>query len=225
MADASTRRSPIRRQVEADHTHVLGAADAVLVLHLSDASAERDAARTLGLIDLSVLPKLGIKGPAADTWLGERSMPVPTNIYDIASCDDGSRLVRLGDDEFFIEQHPAGSRVGGLTSDLTSPVSGVYPVWREDATFVLTGASAGEVLAQTCGVDMGRVDRDRLIMTRVAGVSCSILPQMLGELSCYRLWLDPSFAASMWETLTEIVVDLGGRAVGAGCVYPELSAD
>ena len=58
----------------------------------------------------------------------------------------------------------------------------------------------------------------RLILTRLAGVNAGILPETIGAWPAYRLWVDPSFAADLWEALAGIVGELGGRVVGTACL-------
>jgi hypothetical protein len=40
-----------------------------------------------------------------------------------------------------------------------------------------------------------------------------VLPQRIGEKTHYRLWLDPSYAIYLWETLLVIATEFGGGAV------------
>src|SRR5204863_432116 len=91
------------------------------------------------------------------------------------------------------ERQPGPRRAGG------GP--GVYRNERQDATFLLTGARGHEVLAQTCAVDVRQATPRRLIVTRVAGVNASVLPETIAGLPAYRLWVDPSFAWDLWESL------------------------
>lgn len=223
MTEQAKRHSPITHLLRGAQWRHLPAADADIAMHLSDPDAEREAARSLGICDLSALRKVGLKGPSVEAWVAQQNLPVPPNMFDTAHTGDRSLVVRTGSDEFFIEQHPAGPCVNTIEAALADATSGVYRVWREDATFVLTGANALEVMAQTCGVDFSTAERDRLIMSRVAGVSCSILPETIADLPvCYRVWCDPSFAATLWEALVQITEDIGGRVIGAACLYPGL---
>ena len=57
-------------------------------------------------------------------------------------------------------------------------------------------------------------------MTRVAGVSCMILPLQAEEAPAFRFWLDPSYGSYLWEALLEIVRDQGGDAIGLDALYP-----
>ena len=61
-----------------------------------------------------------------------------------------------------------------------------------------------------------------LILTRAGGVNCGVLPGALGEVPLFRLWVDPTYAASLWEMLVPIGEELGGRVVGADSLPPEL---
>ena len=51
------------------------------------------------------------------------------------------------------------------------------------------------------------------VYTRIAGGNGGVLPQSQGEATYYALWLDPSYAVYLWETLLEIVTELGGGAI------------
>ena len=60
----------------------------------------------------------------------------------------------------------------------------------------------------------------RLIMTRVAGVSCAVLPIEAAGIPQFRLWLDCSYGVYLWEALYEIVRDHGGEVVGHWQCFP-----
>src|SRR5262249_52696255 len=118
--------------------------------------------------------------------------------------------------DFFLEAGVTGSILPAGSSP------GVYRVERQDATFLLTGTRALEVLAQLCSLDFRSAPAGRLALTRAGGVNCGILPEGAGVGSRFRFWVDPSFAVSFWEMLAEIAGELGGQVVGAACLYPEL---
>jgi len=59
-------------------------------------------------------------------------------------------------------------------------------------------------------------------MTRIAGVSCAVLPLEVGGIPMFRLWLDCSYGVYLWEALYEIVRDHGGDVIGIGSVFPSV---
>jgi sarcosine oxidase gamma subunit len=78
------------------------------------------------------------------------------------------------------------------------------------------------VLAQTCGIDFEQAPPRQVILTRLAGVTCAILPQPEQDTEVYRLWVDHSHGIYLWQTLVQISDELGGRVIGAACFYPHL---
>ena len=177
----------------------------------------------LGLCDVSPLPKLSVKGPGADPWLRERGIQTPATVLEIGTLPDGGVTARIGTVEFFVESGPSAESVPLLDTALGAAPSGVFRVERQDATFVLAGAQVQEALAQTCGINFREAPEGRVILTSVAGVSCIVLPQRIAEVDAYRLWVEPSGAVYLWQTLATIVSELGGGLIGAASVYPELA--
>ena len=96
---------------------------------------------------------------------------------------------------------------------------GVYLVRRQDASFSLTGATSNSIWLETCGVDF-RNPPDGVVLTRVAGVSCMVLPVQIERASAFRLWLDPSYGSYLWDAILEIVRDHGGDVIGLDASYP-----
>jgi sarcosine oxidase subunit gamma len=175
---------------------------------------EAEGLRTLGLCDLSALPRLALKGPGAEAWLREQGLNVPAGIYDVLPAGRDGLIARTGGTEFFLEDGVSGNVVAGLPK----PGPGVARVPRQDGAFLLGGARANDVLLETCGVDFS-APAPRMAYSRVAGVSCAILPGETKGAVGFRLWCDPSYAAWLWETLLEIVGDKGGVAVGVAAVF------
>jgi sarcosine oxidase gamma subunit len=159
---------------------------------------------------LGVLPRLALKGPEVARWLRDQTVAVPRDILSVIPIAGDARIARLGPAEFLIEASPGSDLVSRLRSSLSPLSSGIFLAARCDATFVLSGSDARSVLAQTCGIDFRVPLSDRVVFSRVAGVSCGILPEVLDTAIAYRLWVELSYSAYLWDTLADIVTELGG---------------
>lgn len=183
-------------------------------------------ARDLGICDASPLLRLGVKGTGAVAWLQAHveDVVVPDATYGVASIAGGGQVVRAGRDEVFLEDGWGGHLVPGLEKALRSATTdGPYEIVRQDASFLLSGARAPEVLAQTCGVDFrDPAAHPGLVMSRVAGVSAAIRFRSDLAVSAFQLWIDPSYGSYLWHTLSEIVADLGGHQVARSCFWPSV---
>ena len=166
------------------------------------------------LTDLSLLEKWGVKGPGAASWLAEKGLEVPPTIYASRPLPQGGIIVRVGTEEFFIEAAQRDISLAWLR-DAMPDATNFTAVIREDAAMLITGSGSLDLFAQTCSYRLEQSPKDQMIFTRVAGVSCGILPQSAGESMQYRLWFDPSYATYLGETLLQIVSELSGDALDA----------
>jgi sarcosine oxidase subunit gamma len=128
-------------------------------------------------------------------------------------------MIRTDRQEVVLEDGPASDRIAELERQVSSHPPGVFLVRRQDASFQLTGTRSNAVLRETCGVDFTQPP-DGVVMTRVAGVSCMVLPFQFDEIPACRFWLDPSYGPYLWEALLEIVRDHDGDAIGLDALYP-----
>ena len=185
-------------------------------LHFGDPESERRQLQTLALADVSVLPKVGVKGPGAEAFVSEEGIPVPEDVYDSARLSDGGWIVRVDRDEFFVEEGPEGGTVAALRSVLASDKPGVYRIERQETGLLLCGTQAVDVLRQTCGypfeVEPG--SDTEFVYTRVAAISASVLRHTFAGVPAYRIWCVPSSGRYLWEEVHQICSDLGGTAVG-----------
>ena len=218
-ATDSIRRSPVHDCLEELSPKWIEIHDMKVPLRFKDAATETDLKRELSICDLSCLPKLSVKGAECLAWLTQGGTRVPESVYGHSSLEEGGLVIRTDRQEVFLEDGPASHRVSELERELASHPLGVYLVRRQDASFVLTGARSNAVLRETGGFDFSK-PAEAVVMTRVAGVSCMILPLQAAEAPSFRFWLDPSYAAYLWEALLEIVRDQGGDAIGLGAFMP-----
>jgi sarcosine oxidase subunit gamma len=168
---------------------------------------------TAGLRDLSALPKLGVKGAAAEAWLREQGIEVPPATYDTLGLEDGGLIARLGSADFFLEGSSSEGVVSHLSAELGRFPPQVYRVERQDATFLLAGGRALQVLAELCSVDFQAAPIGRVCLTRLGGVNCAVLPQASDAGPVFRLWADYTWAVALWEILVEVTGERGGRIV------------
>jgi sarcosine oxidase subunit gamma len=149
----------------------------------------------------------GIAAPAAaNSWCGA------------VDADDAAIFVaRLGTAEFFLEDGAGGTALRDIEPRPETHPSGVYPVLREDAAFLLSGAGSEDVLAQVCNVNFAdlALEPRPVIMTSMIGVSVLVAPQAGSGGRQYRIWCDPSFGHYLQESLAAVVRDCGGNSRGA----------
>lgn len=171
------------------------------------------------LRDVSWQRRLGLKGPGAAAWLATQSLVVPQPANSWSLDARGLLVARLGTSEFLVEAlSPAQERIEQLRVQL--PSSGVYPVIRQDAAFVLGGRYARELLLQTCSFNFGdpalataSTTSGVAVLTSMVGVGVTVIPMQAGEQVHYRIWCDPSFGLYLWSTLVGIAEETGGGAI------------
>ena len=217
----TTRQSPIQHLLSPlnPQWHTIGAGQ--VALRFTEIESERRVMRQLGLCDLSGLAKFGVKGHDAAAWLGSQDITVPDAIFAASCLSGGGFVARFGDNEFFIEDGIKAATVDSLRRDVAAATGDVFFVERQEATLLLTGERSLDVLSQTCAMNFCAAASGCVIMTRVAGVTCSILPEEVEGVPCYRLWVDASYAEYLWTALLEIAQSLGGDVIDVGCIYPE----
>jgi len=204
------RHSPIHDAVDQLKPRWGKLRDMPVALDFGRPDGEAEGVKTLALCDLSALPRLTVKGPAAEAWLRDQGLSLPAVVYGVLPAGRDGLIARTGGAEFFLEDGISGNVVASLPK--AGP--GTYRVLRQDAALLLTGARANEVLLETCGVDFSSHE-PTMVYSRVAGVSCAILPQR----KAFRFWCDGSYGPYLWETLLEIVRDKGGDAAGWAAVF------
>ncbi|MBI1917495.1 MAG: hypothetical protein HYS12_22585, partial [Planctomycetes bacterium] len=168
MSTIAPRLSPVHHLLEARGAQWGRLGGTPVALRFGEDESERAALPILGLCDLSALRKLGVKGPDAEGWLRDRGVELPAEVYSAIPLSRGGLVVRLGGSDFLLEDGIPGETIASLAGHLAAAPPGVYRVEREDATFLLTGTRAPEVLAQVCSIDFRTAPRRRLVLTRAA---------------------------------------------------------
>jgi glycine cleavage system aminomethyltransferase T len=218
----TTRRSPILHLLESQGIEFRDFGGGSYAVRAGSAKDELRTLELLGLCDLSGLQKLGLKGHDGEALLTSCGLDVPSDVFASRSLPDGGVILRLGADEFFLEDNISNTASLEVAARIDSHQGKLVRVEHQEATFLLTGRRSLEALAQTCGINFLEATPHRVVFTRVAGVNCGVYPETLREVPAYRLWVDPSYAVYLWETLVEICRSLDGGEIGAGCIYPEL---
>lgn len=222
LPDTATQRSPIQDWLDAHGAQPQVIDGSSFSVRFHSAAAERTTMELLGICDMSGLRKFGLKGRDAELWLRNANLQVPKMMFESLPLADGGLIVRFGSSEFFLESGIRNESVSAIARQLKLPHGQIFQVEHQEATFLLTGSRALAVLSQTCGLNFRDGIPRQAVFTRVAGISCCILPDTIGGIASYRIWVDPGYALSLWETLIEICESLGGGVIGAGCIYPEL---
>ncbi len=145
------RSSPLAHALATLHPEWIEVAGMPLAAKLRDDHPARSA--TLGICDLSALPRIGLKGPGAAGWLSARGVPVPDQPNTWSALEGGGAVARLARTEFLVEDGFSGGTVAQLAPELKPGSPGVYPVPRQDCALALTGSLVNELLVQTCNVD------------------------------------------------------------------------
>jgi sarcosine oxidase subunit gamma len=179
------------------------------------------AARTLGIADLSPLPRAGFKGGGAIAWLQGQGVSgiERDNMADAQA--DGCLAARLAPTEVLLLGGLDGN--AGLCASLEEAWSyeaapATYPVLRSDASFwfAITGGHAATMFAKMCGVDLrpARFADGAIAQTSLARMSAIIIRHDLGDTLAYYILGDSAAAAFMWSCLIDAMGEFGGQPIG-----------
>lgn len=195
-----------------------------VALEYDSAEIENKRKNTLGICDVSCLPRFGVKGLNAVQWLKEQKVEIPPqgNAWIVHQPD--TLVLRLGMNEFLLEDQLGGKACEALRTAVQPKAYGIYKVLRNDTSLILSGSRLPELFAEVCAIDLRdtALGPNELVMTQLAGISVTLLRQQLNGETVYRLWCDGTYGPYIWDTLLEIAEELGGGAVGLSCHFKEM---
>lgn len=218
--------NPLRRSFVEDRLRAAGARLAPLngglaAMDCGEPEAERAALRRLALVDLSLLPRTGFKGPGTPEWLAAQGveLPAPNRARRQA---DGSLVARLAPREALVLATESGSvaRLEAAWREARRSRPGEpigYPVPRADSHFwfLVTGEQAPAMLAKLCGVDLRphRFAPLEVAQTQAMRLSVVVIRDD-GELPAWHLLADSASAGYAWDCLVDAMAEFGGRPAG-----------
>ncbi len=226
---AFTRRPFAWRQLAAAGAEFAEVAGAALALRYATATDEGATARTMGLAELSPLPRHGFKGLGTVDWLAANGLTVPKEPNWTARQADGSLALRLAANEIFLLSDLKGA--GALGKELTAkwlalenpPASPRgFPLQRQEShTWMLvSGEHSASMLAKLCGVDLRprHFADGQIAQTSAAKMSALIARADQGRTLAYHLLCDSASAGYMWDCLLDAMAEYGGGPVGLTAV-------
>lgn len=170
----------------------------------------------LALLDLSPLPRFGLKGVSMQAWLDDRGFTVGEVSNRAYPQNDGSLVARLSPAELLFlcdPEHPLMS----ADHDYLRPGRDCYMIRRQDSHFwfAITGEKAPSMLAKLCGVnfDPQAFDHHRLAQTQVARISAIVVRSDIGGILCYYLLGDNSYHAYMKGCIRDAMQEFEGRLI------------
>jgi sarcosine oxidase subunit gamma len=160
--------------------------------------------------NLSALVRFGVKGPNAKKWLNDQGIEAPEIANTWLKTAMGVLVLRLGANEFLLEDSVNGTYCAALYLRANEVLEGVYPVARFDASFSLSGPASLDLLSEVCSLDLrpSVLPSDALLMTQVAGISATILLQTFDAKPVYRIWCDGTYGEFMSDVLQEIASEV-----------------
>ncbi len=182
---------------------------------------EAAAARSLALLDLSPLPRIGFKGPGVHAWLRAQGIVGLDEDNRAHRQANGEIAARLASNEALILG--AVVRESGLCRRLEAAWSGpdttgCHPVLRGDSHFwsAVCGRNAAPMLAKLCGVDLraGRFVEGEVAQTSVAGLGTVIVRADFGTVPAFHILGDSASAQYYWDALIDAMAEFEGRIVG-----------
>lgn len=168
----------------------------------------------LSLIDLSPLPRGGIKGHDLTRWIESTSYEIGEDSNRAYAQRGGLLIARLSAGELMLLSNPADASTEAMMYSLEASYS-CYPVRRQDSHywFALTGSSSPAMFAKLCGVDLSPdVFPDcSVAQTSVARTSAIIVRHDIEHALRYYLLGDSSTVLYMRGCLIDAMKEYDGE--------------
>jgi sarcosine oxidase subunit gamma len=223
---AFARRSFIYRALQQAGARFAPVNDGAIAVDFGrPAEAEAAQARTMGIADLSVLPRTGFKGAGTVEWLTSQGLDIGPDSNRAYPQPGGELAARLAPTEIFLIESLAGT--GELIRRLNAAWSWGnetprtligYPMPRSEshAWFMVTGEHAPAMFAKICGVDLRphRFTVGAIAQTSVAKMSAIVIRADLGRTPAFHLLADSASALYLWTCVLDAMAEFDGAPVG-----------
>ncbi len=226
LPTALPRRSFIYRALQQAGARFAAVNDAAIAVDFGrPAEAEAAQARSMGIADLSVLPRIGFKGAGTVEWLTSQGLSIGADSNRAYPQAGGELAARLAPTEIFLIDSLAGR--GELVQRLNAAWSWGnetprrligYPMPRAEshAWFFVTGERAPGMFAKICGVDLRphRFAVGAIAQTSLAKMSAIVIRADLGDVPAYHVLADSASAEYLWGCLLDAMAEFAGAPVG-----------
>jgi len=219
------RRSPIYRETQKAGAFCEVINGGAVPMQYGDAEDEVGRARLMAIADLSILPRTGFKGAGTVEWLTAQGLSIGPDSNMAYAQEGGALAARLAPTEIFLIDGLAatGALIDRLNkawawgSERPRKLIG-YPMPRQDshAWFMVTGASAPEMFAKICGVDLRpqHFKPGQIAQTSLAKMSGTVIRADLKDVPAYHLLADIASAEYLWGAVLDAMSEFHGAPVG-----------
>jgi sarcosine oxidase subunit gamma len=184
---------------------------------VAGASAAGADGAKLRLFDLSLLPRWGIKGRGALSWLTTAGAATPGGDNRARRQSDGSLVVQLSPVEVLIlSSLPDGQSHLAETVDAL-PLAGhdaCYPAPRRDSHcwFMITGNDTPRMFAKLCGVNLvaDKFADGSVAQTSVARLSAIVIRNDIANSFSVSLLADSASAEYLWDCVLDAMAEFSG---------------
>jgi len=220
--DQVLRRSPLYRRHMQLNASFEQLGDALVVSAYSDTGMEPRLGISLGLADLSCLPRTGFKGPNAPRWAAAQGIELPSEPNTALTQADHSWVAKLSQQELLIvsDMQCQSDWVDRLNQQ--TPDSGVYSLPRADSHswLAITGLLAAEMLSKLCAVDLRthKFAQGQVAQTSVAKINGIVVRQDLGTTPCFHIFSDMTSLEFLWDCLLDAMEEHQGVAIGVAAI-------
>jgi sarcosine oxidase subunit gamma len=189
-----------------------------VIADFGESDAERVRAFSqLALVDLSPLPRAGIKGNGLSRWMDARRYVADETSNRAYVQRDEVLIARLSPGELMLLSNPADPSIATMTHSIGA-IYKCYPVRRQDSHywFALTGTYSPSVLAKLCGVNLSPAAfaDNTVAQTSVARANAVVIRHDINDVLCYYLLGDSSMILYMWTCIIDAMDEFDGQILG-----------
>ena len=221
-----TRRSPLYRALAAQGARFGALGGFALAQDFGrEAAAEATQAESLGLADLTPLPRIGFKGWNIAPWLAGNGAEMGEASNRAYPQSDGARIARLAPGEALVlaDRNGAGPLIETLDQAWSmAEADGCFRVARDETScwLLLTGAHAPSMLAKVCAVDLRpqAFAPDAIAQTNVARLNVIVIRSDLGPVPAFDLITDIASAVYLWDALLDAMAEFDGAPIGHAAI-------
>ena len=221
-----TRRSPLYRALAAHGARFEALGGFAQAQDFGrEPAAEAAQAESLGLADLTPLPRIGFKGWNIAPWLAGAGAEMGEASNRAYVQADGTRIARLAPGEALVlaDRNGAGPLIETLDQAWSmAKADGCFRVARDETScwLLLTGAHAPSMLAKVCAVDLRpqAFAPDAIAQTNVARLNVIVIRGDIGPVPAFDLITDIASAVYLWDALLDAMAEYDGAPIGLAAI-------